>query len=94
MTSIQEKRNPLVKNFRTWFPINTTKLFRAAVNKLIMTNMVANIWTEQEPKGEKYDQVKGDKNIIMFENGTDLKHGDFDQLLSFYCGESYWAKLF
>jgi hypothetical protein len=42
--SVGRRRISWLKNLRTWFSMTTTGFFRAAVNKVKLTNMIANVW--------------------------------------------------
>uniref|UniRef100_A0A8D8Q737 Uncharacterized protein n=2 Tax=Cacopsylla melanoneura TaxID=428564 RepID=A0A8D8Q737_9HEMI len=42
---VGRRRISWLKNLRTWFNQTTTQLFRAAVNKIVIANMIANIRT-------------------------------------------------
>uniref|UniRef100_A0A8D9AE48 Uncharacterized protein n=1 Tax=Cacopsylla melanoneura TaxID=428564 RepID=A0A8D9AE48_9HEMI len=40
------RRISWLKNLRTWFSQTTTQLFKAAINKVVIANMIANIRSE------------------------------------------------
>ena len=48
---VGRRRISWLKNLRQWFNINTTGLFRAAVNKVMLANMIANVrWADKVPE--------------------------------------------
>lgn len=42
-----------IKNLRTWYAKTTTEVFRAAVNKVVITRMIANIQREEAHEEEE-----------------------------------------
>lgn len=46
------RRISWLKNRRQWTTMTSTTLFRSTVNKIIWTNVIANIQTREEPHGQ------------------------------------------
>jgi hypothetical protein len=42
-----------LKNLCTWFSMTTTELFRTAVNKVKLANMIANVWNRSAHEEEE-----------------------------------------
>jgi hypothetical protein len=58
-----------LKNLRTWFSKTTTELFRATVDKVIISSKIANIpkeWELEEEKGSSYSRKKTNRHFNVY----------------------------